>query len=365
MSSHSLPPPFFTLAGVTKPRIGARSLPFALLYRMRCSGFVAPLVLAMLAGACMSDDGDHTLTTDARACPSDGDSCTRETHKRGKCVSVPLADGTTCDMGGTCQAGACVIDEGGAPDGGVSPDGGSSSAGKPGSDNTGVPAGTVLTTYSGPLTITVDGTVIDGKQISGGLEIYADNVTVRRSQLTTSIVVRNARNVLIEDVSLQSVAVSSAQDVTVRRADLSGAGEDALHVTSDSGSQVQNVLIENSWIHNPQPPPGAHWDGIQVRGISGLTLSHNNFDLGVYQSEYNAAIYFEQANGGNSHLFVNDNWINGGAFLLMLSVGIPDVNFNRNRMGRDYHWGPCYQSVTMNQSDNVWDDTGLPVTLCP
>jgi hypothetical protein len=41
--------------------------------------------------------------------------------------------------------------------------------GMPDATTAGVPAGTVLTTYTGPMTITTDGTVIDGKIINGTL----------------------------------------------------------------------------------------------------------------------------------------------------------------------------------------------------
>lgn len=44
-------------------------------------------------------------------------------------------------------------------------------------------AGATLTTYSGPSTITTDGTTIDSKDISGGLQINADNVTIRKSRI--------------------------------------------------------------------------------------------------------------------------------------------------------------------------------------
>ncbi|MEV0136688.1 hypothetical protein AB0H83_50720, partial [Dactylosporangium sp. NPDC050688] len=58
-------------------------------------------------------------------------------------------------------------------------------AGYPAAHNTGYPQGlpgdtrkkVTLTPYTGPMTITVAGTVIDGKDINGHLEIKAKNVT--------------------------------------------------------------------------------------------------------------------------------------------------------------------------------------------
>ena len=55
--------------------------------------------------------------------------------------------------------------------------------GKPNAANTGVPSGTSLTRYTGPLNITTDGTVIDGKEVYGDLKIQASNVVIRNSYL--------------------------------------------------------------------------------------------------------------------------------------------------------------------------------------
>src|SRR5664279_5704719 len=54
---------------------------------------------------------------------------------------------------------------------------------KPSASNTGVPAGKALTKYTGPLTITTAGTVIDGKAVYGDLKIQAKNVIIRNSYL--------------------------------------------------------------------------------------------------------------------------------------------------------------------------------------
>lgn len=57
----------------------------------------------------------------------------------------------------------------------------------PGPDNTGVPAGTTLTPYTGPCTITAANTVIDAKSIDCDLVIKASNVKITRSKITGSV----------------------------------------------------------------------------------------------------------------------------------------------------------------------------------
>jgi len=56
-------------------------------------------------------------------------------------------------------------------------------AGWPGPNNTGVPAGTKLSTYTGPCTIQKANTVIDAKTLNCDLTILAANVTVKRSKI--------------------------------------------------------------------------------------------------------------------------------------------------------------------------------------
>ena len=51
--------------------------------------------------------------------------------------------------------------------------------GMPDATTAGVPTGTTLTAYTGPMTITKDGTVIEGMIIDGTLVVDAANVTIK------------------------------------------------------------------------------------------------------------------------------------------------------------------------------------------
>lgn len=95
---------------------------------------------------------------------------------------------------------------------------------------TGVPAGTVLTPYTGPMTITTDNTVIDGKMINGSLGIRAANVTIRNSYLVGSVdtgdIGTAPYSLLIEDCELyqpsQSGDLMWAVNITGRRLNMHG-----------------------------------------------------------------------------------------------------------------------------------------------
>src|SRR5205823_6178278 len=56
-------------------------------------------------------------------------------------------------------------------------------AGFPNAGNTGVPAGTALTAYTGPCVITANNTVIDAKVVDCNLDIKARDVVIKRSKI--------------------------------------------------------------------------------------------------------------------------------------------------------------------------------------
>ncbi len=92
----------------------------------------------------------------------------------------------------------------------------------PGPGNTGVPAGTTLTNYTGPCTITTDNTVIDAKTVTCDLIIRAANVTVTRSRIVGSIATD-------EDSTGYSFSIS---DSSVEIGDRAGTGIGAVNFTA-------------------------------------------------------------------------------------------------------------------------------------
>lgn len=59
----------------------------------------------------------------------------------------------------------------------------------PNEDTTGVPTGTQLTPYTGPMTITTAGVVIDGKTVNGELRVFAKNLTIKNSVINGNVYV--------------------------------------------------------------------------------------------------------------------------------------------------------------------------------
>jgi hypothetical protein len=237
-----------------------------------------------------------------------------------------------------------------------------SSCTKPSAASTGASGSRVRTST----TVLNSGQTLENADIST-LEIRGSGVTVRNVKVDGRILV-TGDDVMIDHVTAQHVGISSASNVTVQYSDIGYSPEDGIHVTSDGGSMVSNVIIRHNWIHDPRAPAEAHYDGLQVRGINGLVADCNLFDAGPFQDTMNAGIYLENDNGGNSNVRVSNNWIYGHAFPIMVGPG-RSIVLKDNRIGGDIKWGPCYPQDGLNQSEltstgNVWDATGEALDLC-
>ncbi len=65
-----------------------------------------------------------------------------------------------------------------------------------------MPAGVALTAYTGPMTVTQAGAVIDAKTITGSITIAAPNVTISRSQVNGFVGVEDGGSLIIKDTRI-------------------------------------------------------------------------------------------------------------------------------------------------------------------
>lgn len=232
-----------------------------------------------------------------------------------------------------------------------------------GPETTGVPDGVVLEPHEGGVVDEAD-LVLDGVLVEGDLELAGEGQTLRNSRVLGQVVVRGG-GITVEDSEVGALSIASATQVVARRVEVFGVlGSDGIHVTSDSGVRATNILVEGCWVHSPQIEPQSHYDGIQVRGVDGLTLLGNTLDLGPWQEPLNAAVFLEDANGGNTDVLVERNIINGGGYAVYVQGD--GVRFVDNRFGRDYRWGLLYpEHPPFEESGSTWADDATPLTLAP
>lgn len=271
-------------------------------------------------------------------------------------VITVASDGSDPTAGGPSPAGTGTA---------VAPPVGPSTArgcgSRPDDSNTGPPEGTHLG-RTADVTLRTAGQLLVNKEFFGLVDIYADNVTIRNSVVHGGIRIRG-NNAMIDHVAAIGVAIRGGSGHVIQYADVSG-GDDGFHIDSKY-QPVSRVLIRNNYVHNPSPPPDAHVDGVQVRGVRNLILLCNNFDLAPYQRTQNGVIYLEWASGGNYDVIVDRNWLNGGGSTLF--VAATNLRVTQNRFGRDFRWSVCRlgdNERSFFSAGNVWDDTGTPVKLC-
>ncbi len=219
----------------------------------------------------------------------------------------------------------------------VAPGAPAQAATRPTADSTGVAPGRTLTPMAGG-TVATGSTTIADRVIQGDVLFTGSALTLRNVRVTGEAIVRGD-NVVVEDSEFGALAISGSSNVQVRRVEVFGsAGRDGMHVTSDT-RRVRNVLVEDSWIHNPQVTATSHYDGIQVRGVDGLTLRRLAIELGPWVPQHNAALFLEAANGGNAGVTVEDSWLSGGGYALYSFAS--DVRV-RGTTFSDGRWGHLY-----------------------
>lgn len=246
--------------------------------------------------------------------------------------------------------------------------------GFPDASNTGVPAGTTLTSYTGPSNVTVANTVITGKTI-GCIQVSASGVVIRNSRISCGSFyailaeTNTGTPLLIEDSDIDcqngnGTGISSS-NFTARRVDITGC-ENGLNVD-------RNVTIEDSYIHSLYNGGAAHLDGIQFGpfiSANNITIRHNTiYGMGADGSFGTSAIIDHSFNA-NTNVLIDHNLLAGGAFTLYCSIGFTGTNYvvSNNHFSTRFKstvgfYGPSSDCGDQTQSGNVIDETGQPLHL--
>lgn len=219
---------------------------------------------------------------------------------------------------------------------------------------------------SGPITVTMPGTVISGLDITGSVSIKAANVVIQDSRIHG-----NGSGTGV-DVYSGNVTVFDSEIYGFENG--IGFGSWAayrVNVHSMTGDGVKlgtNTLLQDSWIHDLTPAPGAHSDGGQVQdGITNLVVRHNTIDM---SSAVNSALFIAPDMGPSTAgpILIENNYLNGGGFTLFCVDGnngqylIGNITIRNNQFGSAAKYGPARVNVPVTWSGNT-TVSGSPVTL--
>jgi hypothetical protein len=237
--------------------------------------------------------------------------------------------------------------------------------------------GVALTAYTGPLTITAAGTVIDSKVINGDLCIRANNVTVSRTQikgtvetgsgtpygacpspvLPTNAVLRDVEiagpgTTTMHNVGIAATFAMSGDNFTCLRCDVHGWG---------SGFYVKhNVTIQDSYVHDTVGYQGcspvlgpdciAHRSGIGGNGAVNAKYLHNRVQANNLNGEEGMSgaivVYSQKSFLPAKDVLVQNNLLIAEQASYCLYAGVGDtaasnVQIIGNRFNKSSAWPQC------------------------
>ncbi|WP_066942306.1 hypothetical protein [Microtetraspora fusca] len=246
----------------------------------------------------------------------------------------------------------------------------------PGPDDTGVPPGVRLRP-STSFTVTRDGMVVDGLEVTGSITVEADNVTIRNTRVRGvsdywGILQRKGHTGLtVEDSEVfgngrrrtQFGILNQGVMITVRRVEIH---------TISKGVSTDQGLVEDSYLHDPKYYSGDHTDMIMSNGpaVEGteLIIRHNTI---VNTLDQTGAVSLFQDFGVVRNVTVQDNLLAGGGWTLYAGAGgkgassnvkIVDNVFSRRVWRNGGSAGPVAYWDAHGRGNvwrgNTWEDGG-------
>jgi hypothetical protein len=212
--------------------------------------------------------------------------------------------------------------------------------GNTGPDTSNCPGG-ALTTNSGAATrqikVTAPNTVISCENITGCLQIDAQNVTVRDVQIacssgktgeaangTAPIFVNDGASAIVDRVAIDGMDGTHAciwhQGTSLSVDAISCANVDdgifSWADTSYSSTTGNNFTIKNSYFHDfTTKTSNGHIDGYQTEGAANGTISHNTYYMNSDNgNKVDSAIAIWDSLKNSSNITVSNNLIAGGGF---------------------------------------------------
>jgi len=248
---------------------------------------------------------------------------------------------------------------------------------KPDATNTGVPAGTTLTT-SGALTITTDGTVVNAKNLTGIIYIEANDVTIENSNIN---VTDTYYGIHIQDgvtgtkILHNTIYTASGGYEGILGSDVTICGN-YIRGFENPITAGGNTIIQANFIEKLQSnQSGPHYDGIEVYSGNNNQIWGNNIKMtdstGAWITE-TGAINVTGTWSSIDNTTINGNWLGGGSYTLNLddSQGYAVTNL---KVTNNVFYGSAPKgyagygvnrdsSIPTEWTGNTWSDTGQTVS---
>lgn len=173
---------------------------------------------------------------------------------------------------------------------------------------------------SGAVVVTEDGAIVEGLDVTGGIDVRADYVHIRNVQITTDgalygiKIANDVTGTVIENARIVGDGNCSAGIVyagyVARRIEVDGC-VDGLRVGDAT-------TVEASWIHDQIKIEDSHNDAVQSVGGRGIVLRGNRIE-GPYQTS-TSAVLLQADLAPMSDVVVTDNYLSGGSYSLYVQA---------------------------------------------
>ena len=255
-----------------------------------------------------------------------------------------------------------------------------SACGYPDATNSGVPAGTQLTS-SGSITAGTPGETISDLSVNGTITVTANNVTIKDTKITTG----NGQLNGVSAIMIQSgVSGTVVEDTTMQGSNCQG-GSLFAGVMNESGDQLtmerdygtclddilhgSGTLADSYWIDNANIPSD-HYEPVAYDGGAGsITINHNTL---LNPHDQTAAVFVTCWGGPVTSETITNNLMAGGDYVVYGPTGNGGCSFatgpqtvTGNRFstiyyssGGQYGLGVYFESNQTTWSGNIWDNNG-------
>jgi hypothetical protein len=239
-----------------------------------------------------------------------------------------------------------------------------SQCGYPDATNTGVPAGTSLTT-TGSQTVTDDGTVLDGLEIKGTVTVAASDVTIENSRVVAPAGGSGSFAILLEE---------GADDFTIKDSEVEGpaSSKDGLESAvwnhyGNPGANTSGVYFHDcadcwegsgtfrdSYMVVDAAYSGSHDEDIYVCGGT-VHVLHSTL---INRHRQTAAVFGDTSGCGANHLSITGSLLAGGGYVLYPQANSDSptgtMNISENRFAR------CHSAPKFNRASGGTDCAGGP-----
>jgi hypothetical protein len=207
-----------------------------------------------------------------------------------------------------------------------------------------------LSRWAGSTTFTANNQTISNTDFGGYLKVTGANLVLNNCHFAGMVFLGpgplTVKNCTSNGGINSDASKRPINGVTYDHVHVIAGAHDGIDVFSSSANHESNVTLVDTLIDGMHFPAGSksHGDGLQVRGVNGLTMTRVVVNDGLYQSQDNSAIYFENVNGGDSNMHLTNVDLYGGGYTFYTNAvhGSSATNLAVKAAG---HWGAYHSNA--------------------